>query len=167
MGTTPLDEGSACRKDIHAPGEIRTRDPSKRSAADPCLRPLGNPHKIIRQASLMILMASHKHVFIDSNSQDSFAYFAWLIKTKQLEFWVRNGDQWCLGNRRNVVQIQFFWYMIPCWRINSYQRFGRACCFRHHGTRSPARVCGTWRWRQRSSQTRNHSLIDTASYTDD
>ena len=28
--------------DIHAPGEIRTCNPSKRPATDPCLRPLGH-----------------------------------------------------------------------------------------------------------------------------
>jgi hypothetical protein len=49
---TPLDEGSARRRDlyvttpnthkrenIHAPGGIRTHNPSKRGAADPRLRP--------------------------------------------------------------------------------------------------------------------------------
>jgi hypothetical protein len=52
VGRTPLDEGSARRRDlyltthehsqdtnIHAPGGIRTHDPSMRSAADPSLRP--------------------------------------------------------------------------------------------------------------------------------
>jgi hypothetical protein len=51
VGRTPLDEGSAPRIDlylttqtlyktnIHAPGGIRTHDPSKRSAADLRLRP--------------------------------------------------------------------------------------------------------------------------------
>jgi hypothetical protein len=51
LGWTPLDEWSACRRDlyltthhfeeedVHAPGGIRTRNPSKRTAADPCLRP--------------------------------------------------------------------------------------------------------------------------------
>jgi hypothetical protein len=44
LGRTPLDEGSACRRDLcdntsqesdnHAPGGIRTRSPSKRTAAD-------------------------------------------------------------------------------------------------------------------------------------
>jgi hypothetical protein len=50
VGRTPLDEGSARRRDlylttqtlyktnIHAPGGIRTHDPSKRSAAAPRLR---------------------------------------------------------------------------------------------------------------------------------
>jgi hypothetical protein len=50
----PLDDGSARRKDlyltsqtlyktnIHAPGAIRTHDPSKRAAADPRLRPRGH-----------------------------------------------------------------------------------------------------------------------------
>ena len=55
VGRTPLDEGSARRRDlyltntqhsqqtnIHAPGGIWTRDPSKRPSADPCLRPLGH-----------------------------------------------------------------------------------------------------------------------------
>jgi hypothetical protein len=51
VGRTPLDEGSARRRDlylttqtlyktkIHAPGGIRTHNPTKRSAADPRLRP--------------------------------------------------------------------------------------------------------------------------------
>jgi hypothetical protein len=55
VGRAPLDEGSAhCRDlyltntqhsqqtNIHAPGGIRTRDPSRRPAADPRLRPLGH-----------------------------------------------------------------------------------------------------------------------------
>jgi hypothetical protein len=55
VGRTPLDEWSACRRDlylrntqhsqqtnIHAPGGIQTRNPSRRSAADPRLRPLGH-----------------------------------------------------------------------------------------------------------------------------
>jgi hypothetical protein len=54
IGTTPLDEWSVHRRDlylttqkhsqetnIHAPGEIRTHDPSKRSAEGPRLRPRG------------------------------------------------------------------------------------------------------------------------------
>ena len=51
---TPLDEGSARRRDlylttqhsqqtnIHAPGGIRTLNPSRRSTSDPRLRPLGH-----------------------------------------------------------------------------------------------------------------------------
>jgi hypothetical protein len=51
VGRTPLDEGSARRRDntntvqekkIHAPVGIRTHDPSKRSAADLRLRPRGH-----------------------------------------------------------------------------------------------------------------------------
>jgi hypothetical protein len=54
VGRTPLDEGSARRRDlylttqtlyetnIHAPGGIRTHDPSKRSAADLRLSPRGH-----------------------------------------------------------------------------------------------------------------------------
>jgi hypothetical protein len=54
VGRTPLDEGSARRRDlylttehsqqtnIHARGEIRTHDPSKRSAAGQRLRPRGH-----------------------------------------------------------------------------------------------------------------------------
>jgi hypothetical protein len=55
VGRTPLDEWSARRKDlyltytqhsqqtnIHAPGGIRTRNPSRRATADPRLRPLGH-----------------------------------------------------------------------------------------------------------------------------
>jgi hypothetical protein len=60
VGTTPLDEGSARRRDlylttqtlyktnIHAPGGIRTRNPSKRSAADPRLRPRGHCDMMIQ-----------------------------------------------------------------------------------------------------------------------
>jgi hypothetical protein len=55
LGRTSLDEGSARRRDlylyntqhskeidIHAPGGIRSRNPSKRAAADPHLRPRGH-----------------------------------------------------------------------------------------------------------------------------
>jgi hypothetical protein len=51
-GTTPLDEWWARRRDlyltthnthnIHAPGGIRTRNPSRRTAADPRLKPRGH-----------------------------------------------------------------------------------------------------------------------------
>jgi hypothetical protein len=55
FGRTSLDEWSGGRRnfnmtlhdiqkrqtDIHNPGEIRTRNPSKRAVADPCLRPRG------------------------------------------------------------------------------------------------------------------------------
>jgi hypothetical protein len=58
VGRTPRDEGSARRRDlylttqtlyktnIHAPGGIRTHDPSKRSAADLRLRPRRNKQKL-------------------------------------------------------------------------------------------------------------------------
>jgi hypothetical protein len=55
VGRTPLDEGSACRRDLYLttqtlykrqtsmpPGGIRTHDPSKRSAADLRLRSRGH-----------------------------------------------------------------------------------------------------------------------------
>jgi hypothetical protein len=54
VGRTPLDEGSARRRDLYlttqtlyktniqAPGGIRTHDPSKRSTADLRLRPRGH-----------------------------------------------------------------------------------------------------------------------------
>jgi hypothetical protein len=55
LGRTPLDEWSARRRDlkpdntqqsqqtdIHAPGGMRTHDPSKRAAVDPHLRPHGH-----------------------------------------------------------------------------------------------------------------------------
>jgi hypothetical protein len=53
VSRTPLDEGSSRRRDlyvtthsqetnIHAPGRIRTHDPSKRSATDPHFRPRGH-----------------------------------------------------------------------------------------------------------------------------
>jgi hypothetical protein len=55
LGRTPLDEWLARRRDlylathnthkrrdIHAPDEIRTRNPNKRQAADPPLRPRGH-----------------------------------------------------------------------------------------------------------------------------
>jgi hypothetical protein len=53
VGRTPLEEGSARRRDlyltthntqqtnIHVPGRIRTRNPSNRAAADVLLRPRG------------------------------------------------------------------------------------------------------------------------------
>jgi len=55
LGRNPLEKGSARRRDfyghntqhsqekeIHAHGGIRTRNPSKRSATDPRLRPRGH-----------------------------------------------------------------------------------------------------------------------------
>jgi hypothetical protein len=60
VGRTPLDEGSARLRDlylttqtlyktlhIHAPGGMRTHDPSKLSAADLCLRPRGHWDRLV------------------------------------------------------------------------------------------------------------------------
>ena len=56
LGRTPLDEGPARRRDntqhsqetdIHALGGIRTRNPSKRAAADPHLRQRGHWGRLI------------------------------------------------------------------------------------------------------------------------
>jgi hypothetical protein len=61
IGRTPLEEGSARRRDlylttqtlyktnIHAPRGIRTHDPSKRSAADLRLRPRGHWDRLARK----------------------------------------------------------------------------------------------------------------------
>jgi hypothetical protein len=58
VGRTPLDEWSACRRDlyliitlntdIHASGGIRTHNPSKRAAVDPCLRSRGHRDRLLR-----------------------------------------------------------------------------------------------------------------------
>ena len=51
--------------DVHAPGGIRTRNPSKRSTADPCLRPLGHgirsPNRPVRGQSLNRLLYPGPH----------------------------------------------------------------------------------------------------------
>jgi hypothetical protein len=60
VGRTPLDDWSARRRDlyltntqhsqqtnIHVPGGIRTRNPSRRAAADPRLRPLGHWDRLL------------------------------------------------------------------------------------------------------------------------
>jgi hypothetical protein len=56
LGRTPLDEWLARRRDlylnthetdIHAPGRIRTHNPSKPAPADPCLRPRGNCDRLV------------------------------------------------------------------------------------------------------------------------
>jgi hypothetical protein len=61
VGRTPLDEGSARRRDlyltthttlttnIHAPGWIRTRNLSRRSATDLRLRPLGHWNRLMTE----------------------------------------------------------------------------------------------------------------------
>ena len=56
LGRTPLDEWSARRRDvyltpynttgIHSAGEIRTRNPNKRAAADPRLKPCGHRDRL-------------------------------------------------------------------------------------------------------------------------
>jgi hypothetical protein len=61
VGRTPLDEGSARRRDLYltthkhsqetniqAPGGIRTHDPSQRSATDLRFRPRGHWHRLPR-----------------------------------------------------------------------------------------------------------------------
>jgi hypothetical protein len=72
---TPLDEGSARRRDlylttrtlykrkkIHPPGEIRTHNPSKRSAADPRLRPRGHWDRPQLRAGLIQSLSEHQHL---------------------------------------------------------------------------------------------------------
>ena len=64
VGWTPLDEGSAHRRDVYLttltrdkhprPGGIRTSNPSKRVAADPRLRPLGHWDWLFSRFSLQI-----------------------------------------------------------------------------------------------------------------
>jgi len=60
LGRTPLFEWSVCRRvfyvtkqhsqdtDIHAPGEIRTRNPKKREAVDSCLKTRGHRVRYLR-----------------------------------------------------------------------------------------------------------------------
>ena len=68
VGRTPLDEWSARRTDntqhsqqtdIHAPGGIQTHNPSKRSAADPRLRPRGH-----RDRHITITRTHYLHTYI-------------------------------------------------------------------------------------------------------
>jgi len=66
LARTPLDEWSARRRDlyltthishkrdIHAPGRIRTRNPSKRATADPRLRPRGQLDRLSKYYSSLI-----------------------------------------------------------------------------------------------------------------
>ena len=67
IGRTPLDEGSARRRHlyltthnthkrqhIYASGGIRTRNPSKRAAADPRLRPRGHRDRPLLHFTLLI-----------------------------------------------------------------------------------------------------------------
>ena len=66
LGRTPLDEWSVRRRDlyltthnthktdIHAPGGIRTRNPSKREAAGPCLTPRGHWNRLLGRFTLLI-----------------------------------------------------------------------------------------------------------------
>jgi hypothetical protein len=42
LSDTPYSVGLLLTRDIHAPGWIRSRNPSKRAAADPHLRPCGH-----------------------------------------------------------------------------------------------------------------------------
>jgi hypothetical protein len=43
---------------IHAPGEIRTHDPSKRAAEDPRLRPHGHWDRLFSVVSMHLLLPS-------------------------------------------------------------------------------------------------------------
>jgi hypothetical protein len=101
VGRTPLDEGSARRRNlylttqtltsanIHAPGGIRTHDPSKRSAADLRLRPLGHWDRLypkllnINKKTRMynnysfkkeILCVTHKPIFLFHRLLTTFIY---------------------------------------------------------------------------------------------
>jgi hypothetical protein len=67
VGKTPLDEGSALRRDlylttqtlyktnIHAPGGIRIHDPSKRSTADQRRRPRGRGDRLVYTVAAYLL----------------------------------------------------------------------------------------------------------------
>jgi hypothetical protein len=65
LGRTPLNEGSACRRDIyltthnnhksHSPSGIRTRNLSKRAAADRRLRPDGHRDRLSSSGKLEFL----------------------------------------------------------------------------------------------------------------
>jgi hypothetical protein len=66
LGRTPLDEGSACGRDlylttqhsqetdIHVSDRIRTRNPSRRAAAHPRLRPRGHRDQLFGRSQFQI-----------------------------------------------------------------------------------------------------------------
>jgi len=87
LGRTTQEEGSARRKDlyltthnshkrknIHAPGGIRTRNPSKLAAADPRLRPHGR-----RNRRLLLLWLTICKFRLSSSCNFSFYQFAVFI----------------------------------------------------------------------------------------
>jgi hypothetical protein len=77
VSRTPLNEGSALCRDlylttetlyktnIHAPGGIRTHDPSKRSAADLCLSRRGHWVRLVAETTVFInrLKSSGNYIY--------------------------------------------------------------------------------------------------------
>jgi hypothetical protein len=79
VGRTPLDEWSARRRNLHLtthnthnrqtsmpPGGIRTRNPSKRAAVDPRLRPHGHWDRLVQYINT--------NLFLQSETQDMKRY---------------------------------------------------------------------------------------------
>jgi len=66
------------KTDIHFPGGIQTRNPSKRAAADPRLRPCGHWHRLWRNQSPLSVI-SYRH---ETKTHSHISYH--LIKTKSV-----------------------------------------------------------------------------------
>jgi hypothetical protein len=93
VGRTPLDEWSARRRDlyltthttlttdIHAPGGMWTRDPSRRPSADPRLRPLGHWDRLILEHSSLLYMfcTVHCSIIANENQQNSRTVYIFSI----------------------------------------------------------------------------------------
>jgi hypothetical protein len=60
MSLIPLPDNThhSQETDIHAPGGIRTRNTSKRTAADPCLRPRGHRDRPSEDTWIQMLIFS-------------------------------------------------------------------------------------------------------------
>jgi hypothetical protein len=86
-GRTPLDEWSARHRDLYLtthtthngqpsmpPAGFRTRNPSKRSAVDMHLRPLGHWDRRVKNYNIEFLVLAHMHeLFVCGNSWQAWA----------------------------------------------------------------------------------------------
>jgi hypothetical protein len=100
LGRTPLDEWSARRRDlyltthnthsqetdIHTPGGIRTRNPNKRAAADPHLRPRGPKVTIVtvNNSNMRISINQSNIVTAESNKNNILIWWAIRLKLAHL-----------------------------------------------------------------------------------
>ena len=91
---------------IHASGGIRTRDPSRRPAADPCLRPLGHWDRL---QLILILQNTHESHFLQNSwitSESCLRFEFFTVVTVDILMTSRSLEHWpvCLSSQGYVTK---------------------------------------------------------------